>query len=196
MDLVGLHRRVMTVSAEVVAGVAADDLDRPTPCAAWTLRDLLAHLIGQNHGFAVAVGGAGPDPTPFAPVPVDGEPAEVYAASVERVTTAFAACPPDRQVWLPEISTTRPYPVALALRFHLVDYVVHSWDVARSIGRTVEFDDDLLAAALAVAEIVPDDRTRLADGAFFRPALPVPDHASTLDRTLLLLGRDPAWTAA
>ncbi|HEY0639365.1 MAG TPA: maleylpyruvate isomerase N-terminal domain-containing protein, partial [Pseudonocardiaceae bacterium] len=70
-----MHGRVMATSVAVVAGVSADDLGRPTPCAGWDLRRLLAHMTGQNHGFAAAAGGAGPDPALFA----DRHPGAVLA---------------------------------------------------------------------------------------------------------------------
>ncbi|HEY0640210.1 MAG TPA: hypothetical protein VGD67_21480, partial [Pseudonocardiaceae bacterium] len=116
-----------------------------------------------------------------------------YTASAELVAAAFAAADPAGAAWLPEISTARPFPVPLARSFHLIDYVAHSWDVARTLGTTVAFDDDVLAEAVRVAELVPDDESRTGERAFFRPRLPVPDDAVPLDRFLLLLGRDPAW---
>jgi len=46
-------------SVAVVAQVTAADLDRPTPCAAWDLRALLAHMTVQHYGFAAAAEGNG-----------------------------------------------------------------------------------------------------------------------------------------
>lgn len=191
-----MHRRVMDTSVGVVSAVTVGDLDRPTPCSAWTLRELLEHLVGQNHGFAAAVEGAGPERTLFAPRPVGDDPVGVYVESAERVLAAFAASQLDDQVWLAEVSTQRQFSTRLAVRFHFVDYVVHSWDVARSLGRTVEFDDDLLAEALDVAMLVPDGPARLVAGASFQPALAAADDVPTLDRTLARLGRDSGWTTS
>jgi hypothetical protein len=39
-----VHRRTVLSSIEVVDRVRPGDLDRPTPCAAWSLRELLAHM--------------------------------------------------------------------------------------------------------------------------------------------------------
>jgi len=57
----------------------------------------------------------------------------------------------------------------------------------------LDVDDDLAEAALAVALRVPDDASRRGPGFPFAPGLPVADDASTLDRTLLALGRSPSW---
>jgi hypothetical protein len=87
-------------------------------------------------------------------------------------------------------------PAQLAVGFQLVDNVVHAWDVAVSLGRRPEVDDDVVAAALVVARQVPDGDERDRPGAAFAHALPIGVRRSPLDETLLLLGRDPAWRAA
>ena len=50
----------------------------------------------------------------------------------------------------------------------------------------------MLDIALRIAAAVPDGENRLAPGAAFAPALPVPEDAPTLDRIVALLGRSPA----
>ena len=63
-----LHHRALDLAAELVATVRPADLGRPTPCAGWDLGALLAHMTGQNHGFADALRG-GTDVAAYAPVP-------------------------------------------------------------------------------------------------------------------------------
>jgi uncharacterized protein (TIGR03086 family) len=110
------------------------------------------------------------------------------------VLTAFAADGVlDRGFPLPEFGTDTPFPGRLAISFHFIDYVVHSWDVAKALGRTVEFEPDLLDAALTVAQAVPDDDTRLKPGAAFAPAVTSSGADSRLDEIVALLGRSPTW---
>ena len=52
-----LNRRTLATTIEIVDAVRADQLDLPTPCAEWTLRQLLGHMIGQHYGFAAAARG-------------------------------------------------------------------------------------------------------------------------------------------
>ena len=52
------------------------------------------------------------------------------------------------------------FPAAQAISFHFIDYLVHGWDVARSLGVDYELEPDLLAAALPVAQAVPDGEPR------------------------------------
>ena len=78
----------------------------------------------------------------------------------------------------------------MVLGFHIVDTVVHGWDVAHSLGRDYRPDDELVNLALAVAEQVPDGPNRREPGASFAPAV----SSSGPDawwQTLTLLGRRP-----
>lgn len=79
----------------------------------------------------------------------------------------------------------------MAISFHFVDYVVHAWDVAATLGVTVELADDVLGAALVVARRVPTDPARRGPGFAFAPALEVPEGAGVLEEALRLLGRAP-----
>ena len=78
--------------------------------------------------------------------------------------------------------------------FHLVDYVVHAWDVARAIDAPYAPDDDVADAALEVARAVPDGDNRRGPRSNFAPALIPAGGAGALDTALRLLGRDPGWT--
>ena len=60
MDVRELDRRAVRASVDMVAKVTIEDLGRPTPCAGWTLADLLAHMTAQHRGFAAAAEGAEP----------------------------------------------------------------------------------------------------------------------------------------
>jgi len=45
-DTVDLLERTTTAASRVVANVKPNQLDNPTPCTEWTVRDLLNHMIG------------------------------------------------------------------------------------------------------------------------------------------------------
>ncbi|MFC1421467.1 TIGR03086 family metal-binding protein [Streptacidiphilus cavernicola] len=197
-DIRELHRRALTTAQSVVDQVDPDRLDLPTPCSAWTLGRLLAHMTGQNHGFAASARGESEDLSIWEDRQVDADPAGVFAASAADVTAAFAAdLTLERTLWLPEIHPRFRFPAAQAIGFHYIDTVVHAWDVAAAIGAPLAFDQDLLDAALPIAEFVPDGESRLAPGAAFRPAIASGSEPGgpTLDRILALLGRSPQWSA-
>jgi uncharacterized protein (TIGR03086 family) len=192
-ELLAAHRAVIHTSVTVVAKVQADDLDHPTPCAEWTLADLLAHMTAQHRGFAAAARGRGGDPAAWQ-VRVGPNPAADYAEAAEDVLAAFAEPGvPDREFELPEFRPVSRFPAAQAVSFHLIDYVVHGWDVARSLGLDYHLPPELAEPALRIALAVPDDDSRLAPGAAFRPALAPSDDADPLRRILTVLGRSPDW---
>lgn len=197
-DIVELHRRVMATSTDVVGTLSADQLERGTPCAGWSVRELLGHMIGQNYGFGAAASQrAGADA--FASRPVGADPVGEYVRSAEFVVTAFAA--PgllERAVYLAEVRGGSEVAAATAVSFHLVDYVAHSWDLGVSIGSLPVFDDEVLASALRIAEAVPDDANRTVPGAAFAPAVQIDagTAGTVLNRILALLGRDPSWRQA
>jgi uncharacterized protein (TIGR03086 family) len=195
IGIVGLDRRAVLRTIEIVAAVALDELDRQIPCAGWSLSDLLAHMTAQHRGFAAAAEGTTDDLSVWEVHPDDGNPVAAYRAAAERAMTAFAAADIlDRVFWLPEILNGGPMvPAPRAISFHFVDYVVHGWDVAVSLGTSDSFDPPLVAAALKIAEGAPTGPARNAPGAAFGPALSTRLSHSTMERLLLVLGRSPRW---
>lgn len=177
-----LHRHALDLASEQVAAVQPTDLGRPTPCADWDLAALLAHMTGQNHGFADALRG-GTDVAAYAPVPG----LEAWPRSVADLLDAVEH-PRTDAVLLPEISTERRFPVATVLGFQTLDSAVHAWDVATALGRTWRPDPELAAAVLELARAVPAGPARTAPGAAFAPVLAV-DGDDPWVTALALLGR-------
>jgi uncharacterized protein (TIGR03086 family) len=194
-EIVSLDARAVQATIGVVSQAGPPDLLRPTPCGDWTLGDLLSHMIAQHDGFAAAAAGDGADPARWQGRPV-AEPVAEYRAAAGRVLAAFGADGVlDREFALPEISPVRRFPAAQAISFHFVDYVVHGWDVARSLGLDYRLEPDLLAAALPVAQAVPDGEQRRAPGAAFAPGLAMCADTGTLGQIVAMLGRRPTWPA-
>ncbi|MCD2194936.1 TIGR03086 family metal-binding protein [Actinomycetospora endophytica] len=188
-NAVAVHRRALDVATSLIRDVRTDQLSRPSPCAGWDLRALLEHMVGQNHGFADAVeSAAGVPVAAFAPRAFT---AAAWEASAERVAAAFEAAPGEREVLLVEISPERRFPVSTALRFHLLDTVVHTWDVATTVGLEFRPDDDLAQLVHAGAAAVPTGPGREAPGAAFAPPLDVEGDDPWMT-TLALLGRSAA----
>jgi uncharacterized protein (TIGR03086 family) len=190
--LLVLDARAVQASAALVAQAGAADLDRLTPCAGWTLRDLLAHMTAQHYGFAAASAGDGGLANWRIRSPGE-DPVGAYLAAARRLLASFAADGVlDRMFTLPEIKRGPVFPAAQAISFHFVDYVVHSWDVAKTLDLPVRFDPALLGVALGVARAVPGGDARLAPGAAFAPEVAWAG-GSGLDQVVALLGRSPDW---
>jgi len=165
VDIVGLDARAVRASVLVVSQASAADLARPTPCADWTLADLLAHMTAQHNGFAAAAAGEGADLVRWQTGAPAADPVGEYAAAAGRVLAAFAAAGVlAREFALPQISTQLRFPAAEAIGFHFVDYVVHGCDGER----------------------------RRRPGAAFAPRVPVTG-GGALDEIVARLGRRPDW---
>lgn len=195
-DFIWTYDRIVVLeSVRVLEHAGPADWERPTPCADWNLRALVSHMADQHHGFAAAADGDGADLSHWRALPLGDDPLGTYRAAVARVVESFARPgAAERRFDLPEISTTRSFPAAVAVEFHFLDYAVHTWDVAKTIGLDWEPADDIADAALTVALRVPDDERRLAPGAAFGPARTQARDDRPFDLVLATLGRSPAWT--
>jgi uncharacterized protein (TIGR03086 family) len=198
-DTLSLHRTAVLASVDAVSAVTRDDLARPTPCAGWDLATLLAHMTVQHRGFAAAARGGSDldvwDPATVADA-VASDPTGTYSAAADDVLKAFEADGVlDATFTLPEFGPGATFPGAMAVGFHFVDYVVHGWDVARTVGAPFELPHDVIAAVLPIAFAVPDGEFRADEGSPFRRAVAIDDEASDMDRILAHLGRSPAWTS-
>jgi uncharacterized protein (TIGR03086 family) len=184
-DLSELDRASLDWAASTLAGVGPADLDRPTPCGDWTLSQLIGHMVATNDGFALSLAGTPPRGEVWDLLDYAGDPAVAFAASSTRVTDAFrAAAGPERiEVW-----PYGPIPLRAVFGMHIVDMVVHGWDIATALGRPERPDPGLASAAYAIMLRFPDEpRPSRAFGA----KVPVADDADDLDKLLGYLGRTP-----
>ena len=198
IELLDLHARAQGLIDGLLVDLPRSSLRTATPCVDWTLNDLLRHVVGRDVGLAEAARGGGQDKSSWRPVVLGRDPGREVAESAVDVVAAFATRGVDGVLWMPEISAAGPIPARVALLAHLVDTVVHGWDVAVTIGRPYRVPEDLLAAAAAVSAAVPDgpNRTRsdpLGPEPAFGPALGL-HFDQPLDILLAHLGRDPRWT--
>ena len=182
---------VVPMLGAVIASVRPDDMDRPTPCDAWTLRNLLNHIIGGAMMFADAFGGAPVlDISGQLPDVVGDDPSGAFGAAATRFGEALQ--PPgtaERVLDLPFGAMT----VGTFLRFVAFDLTVHAWDVASVTGASVDLPDDLLAEIEAFAHVVLEatPRSELLCG----PPVAVPADATALQRLVAYAGRQPSRAA-
>jgi uncharacterized protein (TIGR03086 family) len=191
MDLRDLDRRALEGVGRVVAQVSVADLDQPTPCTAWDLGELLRHLVSENHGFAANAAGTPADRSIWDSGHLGTDPHGAYQNSIAEVAAAFAA--PDVYDQPIEVREFGVFPGRVAISMHVVDFLVHGWDVAVSIGAPYRPDDELVASALAIASRWPDTPDSRGPGAAFDSRVPVPADAPDFHRLLGLLGRSSTW---
>lgn len=163
----------------VVARITPEDLDRPTPCAHFAVRDVLAHMITGAANFAAAFRDAPagePDTT---------DPLEAFGPALEGLVAAMTAPGAlDRTV----ASPFGEVPGETFARFVVLDGLVHAWDLATATGQPCDPPAELVAAVDAFARQTLDP---LRDGETFADAVePAPD-ASPIERLVAYTGRRP-----
>ncbi|MGW7452733.1 TIGR03086 family metal-binding protein [Streptomyces sp. NPDC054787] len=187
-------QRAVRESIAVVRRVAVQDLIRPTPCSAWNLGELLAHMTAQHRGFAAAARADGGSPAHWKAEAPGPHAVGQYLAAAQGVLTAFAEVDTEEQEFaLPEFGAGAVFPAVRAIGFHFLDYVVHTWDVARALDLPFAPEPDILDAALPLALAVRDGAHRTQPGAAFAPSRSEPAGSDALPRILMHLGRSPSW---
>jgi uncharacterized protein (TIGR03086 family) len=184
-DRLALHAEAMALLDALVQRVTDQDLERPTPCAGWTVADLLAHEVGQHLGFAAAVRDGDAPESAYVPVPFS---TETWRDSVETILSDFAGADPDAPVTERELVSV-PLPLAVVVDAQLLDVLAHTWDLAKALGHDFTPPDHLAADFLRMAQAIPD--RAYGEGQAFRERLE-PD-GSDWEQALQLLGRDPGW---
>lgn len=196
-DIRAHHRTAVLRSVDVVNTVRPVDLARPTPCAGWTVQDLLAHMTVQHRGFAAAARGNGADERVWqigaVAAAVQTDPAGSYAAAARDVLDAFASDGVAEMTFvLPDFGPGATFPGNQAMGFHFVDYVVHGWDVAAALGVPYDLPAEVVAALLPLVMAIPDGDLRETGSAAFAHAVNT-SAATDFDQILAHLGRRPDW---
>ncbi len=177
----------LAAARAVLSRVETTDLCCPTPCRGWDVRTLIEHMIGQNEGFATALGEGDADVTAYAPRPLCGQDELMFAwdESVGHLLTAAGAADPGRPVRLVEIAPDATFHAAAAVGMHLLDTVIHTWDLATALGESYRPGQDLLDLVVAGSLRVPGGEARTGPDAAFACSIP----ALTTDPWTIALAR-------
>jgi uncharacterized protein (TIGR03086 family) len=159
-----------TATATLVRGVRDDQLDDPTPCTEYTVRDLIAHVDQVARGAD--------EPSPLQ---------QGWRSTVPSRLDGLANQWSDPSAW--EGTGGLDLPNAVWGRIALTEMVVHGWDLARATGQPFELDDEpsLQACLDHVAEFVPNAPVPQLWG----PPADVADGAPLIDRIVAITGRTP-----
>ncbi|WP_425954822.1 TIGR03086 family metal-binding protein [Xylanimonas sp. McL0601] len=182
-----LHADLLDDVARYVAEASHGPLDLATPCAGWDLAALLSHMVGQNAGFAAAVGaGSAPEVAYAGPQITPANAVAAWDESAAALRASFARASPDDVVHLAELR--RDVTAAGALAMQLLDTAVHAWDVATTLGQHYRPSEEVVGLV--------HDQARMIAARGGTPGV----FAAPLDETgadawadaLRLLGRDAA----
>jgi uncharacterized protein (TIGR03086 family) len=157
---------------EVVAQVGEADWAKTTPCDGWTVRDLVDHAMHwQGRGGGVFGADVGPDDDWSALRPALG---------------AALADPANLEGVAEELGGTPKQAVAGLIT---ADLLVHSWDLAKSIGADATLPAAAVESTLMGLQRLPEEMLR--SDRMFGPAVDVAADASAQDRLIAFVGRTP-----
>ena len=162
-------RRGLDQLAALVADVGPDAWEDPTPCAEWTVRDLVDHVVAAPTRFARMLRDEPIDwsaPTP----PAGGDPAGAFRAHADDLLGAW-----------------RKHSGSAEVDWQCAELAVHTWDLATALhAPTGSLDPAVAERGLAFmqAGLTPDNR-----GPAFGPEQPAPEDADAYGRIAAFAGR-------
>jgi uncharacterized protein (TIGR03086 family) len=179
-----LLEQAVTSTRGVLVDVSAEQMSAPSPCASWTVQDIVNHVIGGQYFFAAALtGDAAGSP------PASGD--DVVAAFDLAAAASTAAFSSDGAM---DQMVTLPFgqmPGAMVVRLAATDTFVHGWDIAKATGQSTDLDPVLAADLLEGAKAAIGPQMRGADGVMpFGPEREAPGGAPAADQLAAFLGRD------
>jgi uncharacterized protein (TIGR03086 family) len=167
----------------IVRGVRDDQLDDPTPCDKFQVRELLDHLFQVVVAFQGAARREPLDMSSTLDFPVEGW-RDRFAAETERMIAAWSD-----PAALEGVSPGMGMPQPLVGNLALVDLTVHGWDLATATGQPYR------PADAAVDHLYPFIEQMAPTGrqmGVFGDEVPAPEDAGLFERLLAVSGRAPA----
>jgi uncharacterized protein (TIGR03086 family) len=180
-----LCARAMAATRPFVSGIEAGQLEDPTPCTEWNLRQLLNHMV---YGIAwiedifdgktvEAVGGK------FDGDLLGDDPLAAYDAAVRSATVALGR--PGVMEFTCHLrrgdATGAQYATSM-----FTDIFIHGWDIAIVTGQDPTLEEELVAACYAIVE---PNSERYANSPAFGAPIAVPADAGIQTKLLGMLGR-------
>jgi len=190
MDEAATMGRVIALTGAVVDNIEPDQLDNPSPCAAWTVREVLNHVTAGAELFAICVREGEVSDEQLGELMTGDRLGDDYKASFHRATddaTEAFAMPGamHRIVKLP----FGEMPASMAASIAIFDVTTHAWDLAKATGQSTDLDPEVVTIAYQVAKTMLSDDWR--NSGMFGPEVAITDDAPVADRLAALAGRTP-----
>lgn len=182
---------------DAVRTAPVDQYDSPTPCSAWTVRDLVNHiammlLMTRDAGTRTA---SDPSLLIANPVPLlAGRPVPEWASLVAGSAGPAATAWSEPAAWEGEAGFGETCMPATALGGILIaEFTVHAWDTAAATGQRLTVPGSLAEATFATYS---REAPRMRSVGLLGAEVPQDADAPVLDHALALSGRNPRWTPA
>lgn len=175
---------------ELMDGVSADQLGNATPCAEFSVKELLEHIVMvQRRSAAIGRGQHWSSVDQQAQDSGWGESFGEASHAVMEAWTDGAKLHQTFEVPWGEV------PGAVLLITYTGELAVHGWDLAQATGAEFSIDDDVLQSALFGVKFIPAEGRESPEIPFGPVVDPGPD-ASALDQIAGWMGRDVVGAAS
>lgn len=165
--------RALDQARAAVTTLNPPDLEKPTPCERWTVRELLGHLLALPGLFLLMARSQEVDWS-VTPAAGDGGWAEEFRFDAGRLVLHWKGRAPEETA-MADMQTA--------------EIAVHTWDLLRATGHTMPLDPEVAERGLAFLQqgLTAENR-----GDAFGTPVAVPADASPYDRLVAFAGRDPS----
>lgn len=182
-------RRSCDSTLSILAAVHTTDLDLPTPCASWTVRDLVNHVLGGTAFFAeLAEAGLAADRDED-PDLTAGDFNHTFSQGASRLVAAFNAPGAMDKIMKTQMGEL---PGSVCAWIAASDIFTHGWDLAKATGQPTDLEPELAEVMLArVMQTLPDSMRGPEGEAPFGPRAEAAGSAPAADRLAAFLGRQP-----
>lgn len=174
---------------ELITTTDDSQRDLPTPCADYTVGQLIDHIQAVVRRIGAVLSGQ-----PFWSVPQSIESTDWPADWAEGRAATDAVLADDailtREVQVPWGQSDG----AAAAASYIGELAVHAWDLAAATGRSERLDPELAAAALPAYRAKVPAEPRGGDIPF-GPVVEVGDDAGPYEKVVAWTGRDPQFAA-
>jgi uncharacterized protein (TIGR03086 family) len=178
-DVQASYRKVSSGFGAAVKAVGPDQWDTQSPCEKWKARDIVAHVVEGHRG--VIAGARGGESKPLGA----GEDPKLAWEEASRAIDEIAG---DTAAAGKEIDgPTGKMPAGEIInRFVTMDVLVHTWDLARTVGADEHLDEDSVQRAYDTLKPM-DEMIRMPN--VFEAKIEPPAGADLQTEFLCFLGR-------
>ncbi len=176
--------QVLEVCRQTMAGVTADQLQNPSPCASWDVAGVINHMVGGQNFFRAGMEGTPPaeDDTNWS----EGDFVAAFDAAGAQTLAAFQVeGAMQKTVSLP----FGDMPGAGLMGLAMTDSFQHAWDLAKATGQSTDLAPELATALLAQSKQMIQENFRGPEGAPFGAQQECAEDACAADQLAAFLGR-------
>lgn len=180
--------KAIALAGDTIAAITPGELEAPTPCPDYNVRQMVRHMIAVLRRVPVAASGGNPFSLPSS---ADDVPDSDWQKAWEEASSAATAewSAPDMLGKTCNLGFTTLPGVAAAVAY-TTELTLHTWDLGQATGRTPAWDPAVLAPSIGAMRhaVPPEPRGGMVP---FGPVVEVAADAPPIDQLAAWYGRKP-----